>query len=323
MPATNRILTLLPLFSLTVLAACDGKAVVETENHPPSTPEVRIGPNEPATGDDLVAVIVTESQDPEGDAVTYRYDWLQDGLPRTDLTTDTVPAAETTRGEVWEVKVTPNDGEADGTGASARITIGNTAPTVEVAIDPASPTAEDDLSAAATVDDADGGDITVSYAWTRDGAATDEIASTVSASAIRHGEVWEVAVTATDDAGEATTARASVTIGNSAPEVLAVELTPYAPTAADDIVATPHAHDTDGDDLSYTYTWYVDGNEVQTGPSDTLAAGNFAKHQRVSVEVVPFDGAASGSAFASADVEVINSAPVAVSAEISPTRPRR
>lgn len=315
---TKNVYHILPLFSLTMLAACGGKAVVETENQRPGAPEVRIGPNDPKTSDDLVAVIVTDAPDPDGDTVTYTYRWFQNGLPRTELGTDTVPAAETSRGDAWEVRVTPNDGASDGPDASAKTTILNTAPTVSVSITPGSPDTDADLTAVVTVEDADGDTTSLSYAWTRDGAPTDVNEPVVEADQTAHGEVWSVRVTATDDTDAGEPADAQVEITNAAPEVLAVDLTPATPSASDDIVATPHAYDLDGDALTYTYTWYVDGAAVASGSSDVLESGSFSKHQRISVEVVPDDGASLGESFTSSDVEVVNSAPTATYADITP-----
>ena len=48
------------------------------------------------------------------------------------------------------------------------------------------------------------------------------------------------------------------------------------------------------DPVTCTYTWLVDGSEVQSGASDTLAAGRFAKHQRVTIELGGLGGVAAG-----------------------------
>lgn len=322
MPRSPNLLALLPLFSITMLAACDGKAVVETENQRPSAPEVAIGPDDPKTGDDLVAVILTDARDPDGDAVSYTYRWFQDGLPRADLATDTVPAAETARGEEWEVFVTPNDAEADGPDASATAVIGNTPPNLSVVLTPDAPTTDDALSAAATAEDPDGDDVTLTYEWTRDGEPTDVDGAVLPASYTARGESWVVTVEAADDGGAVGSASAGAEIANAAPEVLSVQIGPDAPDASDDLVAQVDADDPDHDTLSYTYTWYVDGAAVQSGRSDTLRAGEAAKNERVSVDVVPYDGDLEGESFSSTDVIVRDSPPTAPVAEITPDPPR-
>lgn len=134
--------------ALALLQACtNGK------NTAPDVPTVSIGPASPRTGDDLVAVVRAGSDD-DGDAITYRYGWLQDGLPRDDLSTDTVPASETRKGEVWEVLVTLNDGTQDGEAGTASTTILNTPPEVAVALAPER-FVTDDVVATVTSSDAD------------------------------------------------------------------------------------------------------------------------------------------------------------------------
>ena len=303
---------------LFLVQACDGEVVVETENQAPGAPTVSIGPTSPVTGDDLVAVIDGDAADPEGDAVTYSYSWKQDGLPRADLTTNTVPNAETTKGEMWEVSVTPNDGDVDGAAATATTTIANALPTATIAFNPAAPANGDDVQAVVTGLDDDGDAVTFTYAWTLDGAAQTDTGDTISADRTEHGQRWAVTVTPADAEGAGEPVIAEVEIANSAPEVLTLTLVPAEPYVTDDVVAVVTGYDADADAITYSYTFFVDGTEVQSGDSDTLVAGSFAKHQRISVEVAANDGFDDGEAFVSADAEVQNSLPTAASVAIDP-----
>ena len=191
----------LPISLLLLIAAC-----VE-ENEAPGAPKVSIGPTLPATDADLVAVIDSEAKDPEGDEVTYTYAWKQNGLPRTDLTTATVPAAETTKGETWEVSVTPNDGATDGSSAtSATTTILNTAPTAPVVeITPEDAEEGDDLTCSVTTASADddGDAVAYTFSWDVDGAAYTgasdaAMASVVDGADVGGGEVWTCEAVAGD-----------------------------------------------------------------------------------------------------------------------------
>lgn len=305
---------LLPLV-LVLLQAC----AAETEkNTAPSAPTVSIGPVSPRTGDDLVAVVRTESADDQGDAVTYSYAWLQDGVPRADLTADRVPASETTKGELWEVTVTPDDGELTGNAATASATIVNTPPEVTLAFSPTAPTSDEDLIAVPTATDADGDAVIVSYSWTLDGGPDDTVTDTITADRTARGQRWGVTVTPADEEEPGTPVTTEVEIANSAPVMLSAVLTPSGPFVTDGVVAAVESSDADGDPVAYTYTWFVDGSEVQSGESDTLSSGSFAKHQLVNVEVVPNDGFDDGGAMASADAEVLNSVPTVSSASIDP-----
>ncbi len=190
-------------------------------NNPPSAPQVGIGPVRPATGDDLVAVILADSVDLEGDRVTYRYTWIQDGLPRTDLTSDTVPASETIKDELWQLIVTPTDGDLDGSSGSAQTTIVNTPPTPPgVAITPADAMRGDDLTCTVTTvsSDVDGDALTYSFEWdgngeTYDGATAGVLTSVVDGSNVGEEETWTCEVTANDGMDKSLAAHASTTTG--------------------------------------------------------------------------------------------------------------
>ncbi len=174
-----------------------------------------ITPAAPGTGDDLRAVIGVEASEFDGDVVTYAYGWKQAGLPRTDLTTDTVPASETTKGEVWEVTVTASDVDGTGTPTTALVTILNTSPEVMVTLEPAAPVTGDDVVAVATATDADGDPVTFTYAWTLDGAPRGEEGDRIAADRTEHGQVWSVTVTPADDEEPGAPVTSDVTIANA------------------------------------------------------------------------------------------------------------
>jgi len=194
----------------------------------------------------------------------------------------------------------------------------NSVPVVTLAFDPEAPTTEDELRVVPTAEDADGDPVTFTYAWSLEGAPAGYSFDTVPADATTQGDRWSVTVTPSDPEGAGLPVVAEVTIANSAPEVLAVSLVPDQPYVTDDVVATANGYDADGDTIVYDYRWFVDGTEAQSGPSDTLPAGSFAKHQRISVEVTPNDGVTDGPPFASTDATALNSLPSASTPAIDP-----
>ncbi len=78
----------------------------------PSQPTVVVTPS-PATRSDDLLCTASGSVDPDGDAVTYLFNWLRDGA-QTGNTSDTVSAADTALGEEWTCQVTPTDGVYEG-----------------------------------------------------------------------------------------------------------------------------------------------------------------------------------------------------------------
>lgn len=200
---------------LVLLLACTPEADKPGADQPPTAPVLAVTPADPATGDDLVATLVTPSTDPDGDEVTYTWAWKVDGLDRLDLVGDTVPATDTDRGETWSVTVTPSAGGLTGEAGTASATIGNSAPgAVGVVIEPADPRDDDDLTCVVDdrAEDPDGDDVTYTYAWTVGGQDAGITEATVPASATTHGDTWTCIATPTDGDAVGTPGEASASI---------------------------------------------------------------------------------------------------------------
>lgn len=119
----------------------------------------------------------------------------------------------------------------------------------------------------------------------------------------------------------------AVVIRNSAPVMNGVSLSSSAPGTNDTLVATASATDVDGDVLTYTFSWRVDGvlRQTTSGPNasssyDLSVAGNGDHGQTVVVEVTVSDGALE-SAGAAASAVVANTAPT-VTVALSDTTPQ-
>jgi hypothetical protein len=289
-------------------------------NQPPGAPDVVIEPAAPVTGDDLVAGLSMESEDPDGErAVVYSFAWYQDGALRPDLTDSVLPSEATARGQTWMVEVTPSDGQAAGEFGSASVTIGNTPPSVTASMSPTSPLVSDDLEVHAEGQDDDGDVISFAYRWTVDGEAASQTGSTIPAADTARGEVWEVTVTPDDgsEAGEPVTV--SVTIENTAPEVYSAVLGPEEAYEGSTLEVTVELFDADGDEVGVAYQWYVDDVLVLEGEQSWLGGDHFEKGQQVHVEVTPDDGFTVGEALASNAVEISNSAPSLLGASLEPS----
>jgi hypothetical protein len=101
------------------------------------------------------------------------------------------------------------------------------------------------------------------------------------------------------------------------PPMATVVLNTAAPQTNDVLTATATAFDLDGDPVTLTYVWKVNGVPVQSTTTTSLAdtfnlalPGHGDKGQTVSVEVTPNDGTANG-AMVSASAVVVGSAPTA------------
>ncbi len=90
-------------------------------NAAPSAPTVSISPSEPTDADELTCAVVTESVDPDGDAVTYSYAWGSDA--GGSASGPTVSASFTTVGETWTCSVTASDGALSSAAGTASVGI--------------------------------------------------------------------------------------------------------------------------------------------------------------------------------------------------------
>ena len=118
------------------------------------------------------------------------------------------------------------------------------------------------------------------------------------------GQSVSVEVVASDGALQSAPLSTSAVVGNTPPTVT-VSLSDATPQSRDVLVATASAQDADGDALTLTYTWSVNGVMKQTGASnsfDLAAKGQGDNGDVVSVTVNASDGTASATASASATV---------------------
>jgi hypothetical protein len=180
------------------------------------------------------------------------------------------------------------------------------------AITPQAPCSSDDL-----VVEVDGGRATA-FRWTVDGVSSPETTNRIASNRTTKGQLWEVEV---DVEGAAAPASASVTVVNCGPTVSAVSLSPTDPARLDAIVGEVQASDPDGDALSVTWRWLVDGETVNGADTDMLNPGPFRKGQLVIAEVVVSDGELASAAVQSAAVTVVNTPPTAAGISLDPEEP--
>lgn len=315
----------LPLLVVLSLAACeggkDGNVDVEGPNRAPEAPRIRVGPEDPTTRDDLEAYILDEAIDPDGDPVTYTYRWFRDGELVEDLTEAVVPAGETERGEEWEAVVAASDGELTGPSDQDDVEIINAPPEISLQLGPESPDTEATLTAVVEVEDPDDDEASWSIAWTRNGTAQDEIDGTeVRPGKTTRGDVWTVIVTAADTEDGEASEQASLTIRNATPIVNSAAFTPATVRVGDTLRGAADAEDADGDALTTTWRWLLDGVTVAEGPESSFE-GTFSRGSLVGLEVVVSDGDLSSATFSVDGVIVANSAPSAAGATLSPAEP--
>ncbi len=171
--------------------------------------------------------------------------------------------------------VTPNDGTANGPGATDSATVGNAAPVVDsVVIDQATPRTNDTLSATVTASDPDGGSPTPSYQWTRNGTdivgATNATLNLATAGNGDKGDLIRVRVTVSD--GSVDVRPADVVAGDHPEHGAHGDRVAERRRARHERHADRDRHQggRDGDTVTLTYLWTVNGITRQTTTTTSL-----------------------------------------------------
>ena len=298
----------------------------DTTNTPPTTPVVDVTPDLPVTADDLICSITTLSTDPDGDTVTYAYQWYKDDVLQEDLTTSTVSSDYTAKGQLWECVVTASDGIASSSGGLDEVTILNSAPSAPVVdVTPDFPVTAGDLMCLITTQstDPDGDTVTYTYQWYKDEVLQGVLTtSTVDSSYTAKDQVWKCMVTASDGIYTGSGGLDEVTILNTSPTAPAVDVTPNSPVTNDDIACDigTASSDPDGDTVTYSYQWYKDDVLQGSLTTSTVDSDYTAKDQVWRCVVTASDGTDS-SAGGFDSVTVYNSPPTTPVVDITPNMP--
>ena len=296
----------------------DGLFVAETVsfnlNVPPVVSSVTISPD-PAYNDDTLVCTATAT-DADGGTPSITYRWTG-GATGSELPLTSIIAAS---GDTLTCTATADDGGGTSEG-SASITLGNRSPAITVSLTPDDPTVHDTLTCTASdITDPDDDATSFSFTWTVGDtpvtASSTTGTITTLAAAFLAGQTVACHADVDDGKGGTATDTASVLIGNTAPEVASVTLTPSELYTNDTVTAMATTTDADGDELTLTYAFSVDDEVVQDGSSDTLdGTVYFDKNQTVHVTVTAEDDTDSAS-LPSDPVTVLNTPPTAPSVSI-------
>ncbi|MEO0604040.1 MAG: hypothetical protein AAF211_21565, partial [Myxococcota bacterium] len=272
----------------------------------------------PTTLDDLVVVV----GDVEDDDLVVR--WFRDGSP-VDALDDTlaVPAADTTKGDVWSVSVSVTDGEETGPAADADVTVVNSAPVATDVALPAEAFETTEVVAVPSSTDADDDTVGWTYAWFVNGAMVPVVTGdTLTGDFFDRGDV--VTVEATPDDGEdegAAATSAELEVANSRPTYADATVSPDE-VFEDSLVSclgTGFA-DVDGDPEGAVVEWTVNGGPAIV--SAVLTGNDFAKGDVLECTLFAFDGTdTSANPVVAPTVTVRNTLPTLMSVVIDTTAP--
>lgn len=277
-------------------------------NTAPAIQSVSLAPSVAYTNESIVASVV--ATDIDNQSLSHHFDWYVNGQMVQSSSTATLDGTIAfDRGDTVHTVVTSSDGALNSVPyTSSSITIQNTAPVVSsVLISDSIQTKQGDtMNCSAHGTDLDQDALAYHFNWYKNGTLVASGAQYVLVTAVHQDEI-QCEATVHDGTDTSTSKYASFFVGNTAPMMQAVVLSPMNPKADDDITCAPQAVDVDGESLSYTYVWTVDG-AVQSSTSNVLSAGT-AHGSVVSCSVIPNDGTDSGAALAKS-ITIQNTAPV-------------
>ena len=183
----------------------------------------------------------------------------------------------------------------------------NSAPIINsVTITPESVVVTSLLECTFDAEDPDLEEITASYTWTQNGTEVGTDSSLqLDPDSYSNDDVIVCSVTVEDGFGGRTTDSAEVIVGNTAPAIGLVTLSPLPTISTDSLTCTvSDITDLEQDDVTLLYAWTIDG-EPQTETSDTLS-GPFLVGSDIVCTVTPNDGTVDGQRFSSSTT-VVNS----------------
>lgn len=262
--------------------------------------------------------------DPDEDPPGITATWLVNGV-EVEGVTGALTGEHFGKDDLIRCMGAPDDGDDLGDmQVSEVVQVQNTAPALgSVELSSTSPKASDVL----TINpiggvDVDGDEVNYLVEWYVDGEVVARSLELPEGSFIKGQEIYAM-VTPTDGVAVGEPVKSDVaTAVNSPPEILEISMAPevlYTDSAAFPSVT---AVDLDGDRITYTKTWKVNGTVV--GETGSVLDGDvyFDKGDTVQVELTPNDGEDDGAAVGSTVYTVQNSPPTAPEVVIDPEEPK-
>jgi putative Ig domain-containing protein len=192
----------------------------------------------------------------------------------------------------------------------------NGPPTIESAVITPNPAGSADaLSLEIHAKDPDRDRLRTTVEWYRNGELVGDLHDPIApAGSFARGDRVYAIVYVADAAHEVTAQTAALTIGNSAPTIRNLAVTPNKATSADLLEAQANVSDSDNDAVQVTYRWHKNGEIVPAATSARLAPGTLHRGDKVYVEASAADGTDASAWVSSPVVEILN-APPAISSQ--------
>jgi hypothetical protein len=252
------------LLVLMIILSCDKEQGAELQsktNSPPVITSITISPDKPNKESELGLFI--QSHDPDGDPVTYHYQWIRNDEEIIGENKNTLKNENFKKGDIIRVRVTPNDGKEDGKPfLSDPVQILNSRPIIlEIKIEPKTASARDDLKAYVKSSDADGDPVYYTYQWEKNGVIlSEEKKEMLQRGRFRKGDSVTVTVTPDDRETQGRPKKSDPAIISNSPPVI----TSSPPTSVEKATYLYQvvANDPDNDPITFTLKSAPKGMEI-------------------------------------------------------------
>jgi hypothetical protein len=273
------------------------KSQIQT-NRPPIITSVNIVPQNPNKESDLDLVI--RSQDPDGDPVTYHYQWMKNNEEISGEEKNILKSGNFKKGDLIQIKVTPSDGKVDGKPfLSVPVKILNSPPVIqEVWIEPKIAYANDPLRVHVKNYDVDGDPIYYIYRWEKNGVVlTEEKKEVLEKGLFKKGDLIAVTVIPDDRETQGSSKKSEpITILNSPPIIVS---SPPSSVEGNDYIYQVKAIDPDDDRIFFALKSAPRGMEIdkETGLIRWAIRGQDRGTHSIEIEASDKEGAKSFQRF--------------------------
>lgn len=252
-------------------------------NRPPQIRSASLTPN-PLVLNGPVSV-QADAFDPDGDLITYRYQWRVNGQPMAGQTHAMLSTSMLKRGDSLLVEVTPYDGTVEGLPVRVESIVGNTLPEItRLTFEPTDVRVGESIRTQVAATDADEDPIEYRYRWWRNSSeVADGDVSELDTTGFAKGDTVVVEVTPSDPTGKGKSKISKpITILNSAPKIASV---PPSKIEKGRFVYIVVANDPDGDRLTYALEVAPPGMKIDkvTGRIEWPLTGKLAGNYKIRV----------------------------------------
>ncbi|MBY0247902.1 MAG: Ig domain-containing protein [Nitrospiraceae bacterium] len=253
--------------------------------------------------------VTIEAEDPDREAVSFRYQWYVDGTALAGHTSPTLAPEHLRRGQMVSVEIVPADGAQTGKAyRTAAVVVGNTPPKISgVTVTPLPIVIGENLEAQVEASDPDHDRIDLSYRWFKNDVMIKEGDEPfLMATGFIPQDQIAVEVTARDPSTPGNSVRsASVTVGNRPPKIVSM---PPASDAKNPYEYTVKAVDLDGDRMAFQLEAAPSGMTIDQQSGRIVWSIQADQSGTFHVKVIAQDGR-GGAAYQEFDLSLAAQAP--------------